>query len=83
MLFIWAQRRWLCHFNCPVTSPAGSDLLHWGSIKLCPGLCATVIYSGFRLLALQLWWWHVVSKWAALHGSALHRLQRQAAASAM
>ena len=73
MLFIWTQRRWLCHLNCPVTSPTRSDLLHWGGVKLCPGFCAAVICFEIPLLALQLWWGHVVSKRAALHTSALQK----------
>ena len=71
MLFIWTQRHWLCHLNDPGTSPTGSDLLHWGGVK--PGFCAALICFEFSLLALQLWWRHVVSKRAALHVSALQK----------
>ena len=83
MLFIWAQGCWLCHLDCPITSPTGSDLLHRGSVQLCRGFCAALIRSEFPLLALQLWWGDVVSKRAALHESTLHQLQRQAAAGGM
>ena len=74
MLFIWAQRSWLCHLYCPITSPTGGDLLHWGSIKLCPGFCAALVCSGFALLALQLWWGHVVPERAALQESAMQKV---------